>query len=366
MTTSTPSPTTDGRTAAPPVRGRRIPGRPRLLLGVLAVIAAACGGAATPTPGAPTPSPTPVTPVKLTVGLGYIPSVQFAQFYLADQAGYYRDEGLAVTFQNKVDPELITLVAQGALDVGIADGTSVIPAVSQGIPVQYIFTVYADFPSIVFAKASSGIAGPADLAGKKLGIPGKYGSSWIQLQALLAGAGLTPADLEIVPFPDYGQLAALEQGVVDAATGFVNNEPIRLELSGTPAVVLALPADSQLPGNGLIVAQKTLDGPKADAIRRFVAATRKAMAEIAADPQKGLEAAIARVPELATDRAAQLAVLEATIDTWQNDFTDANGIGAVDPAAWERSIAFMSGLPDSPVAKPVTVADCIDATFAAP
>jgi hypothetical protein len=72
------------------------------------------------------------------------------------------------------------------------------------------------------------------------------------------------------------------------------------------------------------------------------------------------------VPELATDRAAQLAVLEATIDTWQNDFTDANGIGAVDPAAWERSIAFMSGLPDSPVAKPVTVADCIDATFAAP
>lgn len=366
MTTSTPSPTTDGRTAAPSTGGRRIRGRPGLLLGLLAVIAAACGGSATHTPGAPTPSPTPVTPVELTVGLGYIPSVQFAQFYLADQAGYYRDEGLAVTFQNKVDPELITLVAQGALDVGIADGTSVIPAVSQGIPVQYIFTVYADFPSIVFAKASSGIAGPADLAGKKVGIPGKYGSSWIQLQALLAGAGLTPADLEIVPFPDYGQLAALEQGVVDAATGFVNNEPIRLELAGTPAVVLALPADAQLPGNGLIVAQKTLDGPKADAIRRFVAATRKAMAEIAAAPETGLEAAIARVPELATDRAAQLAVLEATIDTWQNDFTEANGIGAVDPAAWERSIAFMSGLPDSPVAKPVTVADCIDATFAAP
>ena len=39
-------------------------------------------------------------PVKLTVGLGYIPNVQFAQFYLADQAGYYRDAGLDVTFQN--------------------------------------------------------------------------------------------------------------------------------------------------------------------------------------------------------------------------------------------------------------------------
>ncbi len=357
---------------------RRTRGRPGLLLGVLAVIVAACGGGATATPGVPaptapatsgapaTPSPTPAAPVELTVGLGYIPSVQFAPFYFADQAGYYRDAGLEVTFQNKIDPELITLVGQGAVDVGIADGTSVIPAVSQGIPVRYVFTVYADFPSIVFAKASSGIAGPADLAGKKVGIPGKYGSSWIQLQALLAGAGLTPADLEIVTFPDFGQLAALEKGVVDAATGFVNNEPVRLELGGTPTVVLALPAGAQLPGNGLIVGQKALDGPKADAIRRFVAATRKAMDEITADPQKGLEAAIARVPELATDRAAQLAVLKATVETWQNDYTASYGTGAVDAAAWERSIAFMSGLPESPVAKPVTVADCIDATFAMP
>jgi NitT/TauT family transport system substrate-binding protein len=353
-------------------------GFPRPLLAALAAafLVASCGGAATPGPTAggdtpspsptPAPSPTPTAqPVALTVGLGYIPSVQFAQFYLADQAGYYRDAGVEVTFQNKIDPELVTLVGQGAIDVGIADGTSVIPAVSQEIPIHYVFTVYADFPSIVFAKTSSGIAGPADLAGRKVGIPGRYGSSWVQLQALLAGVGLTPADVEIVPFPDFGQLAALEQGVVDAATGFVNNEPVRLELAGTPTVVLALPEDAQLPGNGLIVGQAALEGPKADAIRAFIAATRRAMEEIAADPEKGLEAAIARIPELANDREAQLAVLRATIDTWQNDYTAANGLGAVDPAAWERSIDFMSGLPDSPVAGPVTVADCIDPTFAA-
>ncbi len=370
--------TTSTTTRAAVRRDRR---RPGVLLGLLAVFVAACGGAASSTPGTPTPegstapaatatpatpSPTPAAPVELTIGLGYIPSVQFAQFYLADQAGYYRDAGLEVTFQNKIDPELITLVGQGAIDVGIADGTSVIPAVSQGIPVRYVFTVYADFPSIVFAKASSGIVGPADLAGKKIGIPGQYGSSWIQLQALLAGVGLSPADVEIVPFPLYGQLAALQQGVVDAATGFVNNEPVQMELAGTPAVVLGLPADAQLPGNGLIVGQAALDGPKADAIRRFIAATRKATEEIIVNPDVGLEAAIVRVPELATDRAAQLAVLQATIDTWQNDYTAANGIGAVDPAVWERSIAFMSGLPDSPVAKPVTVAECIDATLASP
>ena len=81
-----------------------------------------------------------------------------------------------MTFQNKIDPDLITLVGQGAIDIGLADGTSMIPAVSQGIPVQYIATVYRAFPSIVFAKTESGIATAADLAGRKIGIPGRYGS----------------------------------------------------------------------------------------------------------------------------------------------------------------------------------------------
>jgi NitT/TauT family transport system substrate-binding protein len=363
-----------------PNASRRARGRAGGLLALgaaVALVVAACGGGATPTPGVPTStppgasptpgsaSPTPAAPIELTVGLGYIPNVQFAQFYLADQAGYYREAGLAVTFENKIDPELITLVGQGAIDVGIADGTSVIPAVSQGIPVRYLFTVYAEFPSIVFAKRSSGIETAADLKGRKVGIPGRFGSSWIQLQALLAGVGLAPADVDVVPFPDFGQLAALEQGVIDAATGFVNNEPVRLELGGTPAVVLALPPASQLPGNGLIAGQATLDGPKAEAIRGFIAATRRAMDQIAADPELGVEAATARIPELASDREAQLAVMKATIATWQSDYTQANGTGAIDLAAWDRSIAFMSGLPDSPVARPVTAAECVDATFAA-
>ena len=48
------------------------------------------------------------------------------------------------------------------------------------------------------------------------------------LQALLTSAGLTPDDLEIVLYPDFGQGAAVAQGAVDAATGFTNNEPVQL------------------------------------------------------------------------------------------------------------------------------------------
>ena len=358
--------------------GRRPVGRLRrmgTLLAAIALLATGCGGGTSPTPAASglasagtsgnePPSPSPAAPVRLVVGLGYIPNVQFAQFYLADQAGYYRDAGLEVEFQNKIDPELVTLVGQGAVDVGISDGTSVIPAVSQGIPIKYVWTVFAQFPNVVFSKATSGIATSADLRGRKVGIPGKFGSSWIQLQALLDGAGLTPADLQLVLFPDFGQLAALEKGAVDAATGFANNEPIRLELGGEKASVLSLPPTSQLPGPGLIVGAAALNGPKRVALRAFVTATEHAMRDIEADPQKGVDAAVARIPELAADQPAQLAVLKATIALWESDYTRANGMGAVDPALWERSISFMASLPDKLLATSVTAADCTSAALA--
>jgi NitT/TauT family transport system substrate-binding protein len=339
--------------------------RHRLVIGVLvavfAVAGCRAGAAPTPappsaTPAGPSPAPPSPSPIKLTVGLGYIPSVQFAPFYLAQEAGYYADAGLEVEFQNKIDPDLITLVGQGAIDVGIGDGTSVIPAVSQGIPIRYIATIYGLVPIVVFAKASSGIATAADLDGRKVGTPGRYGSGWIMLQALLGSAGLTVNDIEVVEYPDFTQRAAVAQGAVDAATGFANNEPVQLELDGQPAVVLRIDAITPLPGPGLIAGTETLDA-KHDAIAAFVAATLRAMGEIKADPSVGLDAAIAVVPELASAREAQAAILAATIESWTGPRQAAGGLGAIDRAGWTQSVAYLASLDLVPRA--VTVDDLV-------
>lgn len=328
-----------------------------LIAAALALVMGACTGQPAPSVSiGPTILASP--PTKLVVGLGYLPSVQFAQFYLAEQAGYYREAGLAVEFEHKIDPELITLIGQGSVDIGMGDGTSVIPAVSQGIPVRYVATVYARFPNVVFAKESSGIRTPADLAGRRIGTPGRFGSGWIMLQALLASADLTPDDVEVELFPDFGQRVALDQGRVDAATGFVNNEPIQMELGGTPVSVLRVDEITPLPGPGLVTGEATLR-EKREALRAFVAATLRAMAEIEADPEKGLEAAIARVPELGQDREAQRAILDATIETWQSPRIEAGGPGAIDREGWAESVAFMRSLPDSPVAREVSVDELV-------
>ena len=349
--------------------------RPTIVVGLLAALLVLAGCGVDSSTPAPTDSETPlasepaeseapetaspagsVEPVDLTVGLGYIPSVQFAPFYLAEQQGYYEEAGLNVEFQNRIDPDLITLVGQGTIDVGIGDGTSVIPAVSNGIPVRYLATIYGQFPSIVFAKESAGINAPADLAGKKLGTPGRFGSGWVALQAMLQSAGLTPDDLEIVEYPDFGQGAAVAAGQVDAATGFANNEPVQLELSGTPATVLHVDDIVALPGPGLIAGVGTLDEQQ-DAVQAFVTATLRAMEEIADNPEVGLDAAIAEVPELGNDRDTQRAILDATIETWTGPLQAERGFGAVDRDGWQASIDYLDDL--GLVPNPITIEDVL-------
>ena len=315
----------------------------------VAFIVGACGPGGTTTAqpsSAPTGTPVPVT---LKVGLGYLPSVQFAPFYLAQQAGYYASAGLNVTFENKIDPDLIDLTGQGSIDISVADGTDVIPAVSRGIPVRYVATVYGTFPSIVFAKASSGIKTAADLRGRKIGIPGKYGSSWIMLQALLKSAGMTRDDVTIAEYPDYGQGVAVQAGAVDAATGFANNEPVQLELTGAKAVVLHVDGVVALPGPGLITSTATL-GTKRDAVVAFVAATLRAMTEIAANPTVGLDASIAAVPDLGKARATQAAILDATIASW-SPASGGGPFGTIDSAGWQASLDYLTqlGLVPTPV-----------------
>ncbi|MEO8571558.1 MAG: ABC transporter substrate-binding protein [Chloroflexota bacterium] len=330
------------------------------------VLTGACSPSSTPAPSAsPASSPSgSIAPVALTVGLGYIPSVQFAQFYRADQAGYYAAEGLTVTFQNEIDANLVPKMGAGAVDLGLSDGTSVIPAVSQGIPIKYLATIYGQFPSIVFAKTSSGITSADDLVGKKVGIPGKYGSSWIMLQALMASKGHTVDDLTIAEYPDFGQGAAVAQGAVDAATGFVNNEPVQLErTTGQKAVVLHIDDVTPLPGPGIVAGNATI-AAKRDAVAGFIRATLKAMNDIAADPSLGVDASVTAVPELGTDRALQLALLAATISGWRPAAAVAGSpiTGAVDRAAWDKTLTFMTSLDLVP--KPVTSTDLIDTTFA--
>jgi NitT/TauT family transport system substrate-binding protein len=215
---------------------------------------------------------------------------------------------------------------------------------------------------VVFAPVEQGITSAADLAGHSVGIPGRYGSSWIALQGLLASAGLTTEDVEILTYPDFGHGVAVAAGQVDSAVGYLNNEPVTLRREGIDVDVVGVDDVAPLPGPGLVIPTAALH-EDASELRAFTAATLRAMAEIAADPQLGLDATFERVPELAGDAGLQAAILEATVQAWSNDYTDAHGLGSIDPAVWSSALDTMRSLPDSVVPDGLQVDDLIDGSL---
>ena len=296
---------------------------PRMALALIALLLVACQG----------PPPTATPPAELrgvTLLLGYRPDVQFAPFYVAQREGHFADAGLEVTIEHKQAPDVQRLVADGQAEFGVADATDVMIARTSGIPIRYVSTLYQSFPVALIGAAGAVPEDPADLAGLTIGTPGRFGSSWHALTAILEAGGLSVDDITLREFPQFNQAEGFSNGDVDLITGFRNNEPLRIASRGTEPDLLTLDELAPLPGPGVIVGDELLvDDP--ELVRAFTGAVAAAQAEVIADPEVGFAAAEATVPTIAEDPDIARAVLDATVELWEGDgFAD----GAVDRDLW--------------------------------
>jgi putative riboflavin transport system substrate-binding protein len=279
----------------------------RLLLPLLAVLLVGCTSPASPSPSVP------LRPVRLL--LGFQPDVQFAPFYYAQQEGLFAKYGMDVSIEYKSGEDIVRLVADGQAQFGVTDATDVMISRTAGIPVKYVATLYRLFPVALIGAKGTVPTDPADLAGKTIGTPGEFGSSWHALLALLDAGGLTAEDVTIRTYPQFNQVDGLLNRDVDLITGFRNNEPLRLAAQGMETDLLTVEDIAPLPGPGVIVGDGLLNSDPALA-NSFVNALFEAMAPIAADPQLGLDAAVVEVPAIASDTETALSVLKATIPLW--------------------------------------------------
>jgi NitT/TauT family transport system substrate-binding protein len=162
-----------------------------------------------------------------TLKVGVVNSMSAAPFYIADRLGYFKDEGINVQFMPF--PSMTNMVAPlgvGQLDVaGGALAAGIYNAVGRGIDVRVVADLESDPPGYGFSKLmirsdlvkSGKFKSIKDLKGLTIAgnTPGSTSSS--QLNELLKKASYTFADVKRVfmSFPE--QVAALQNGAVDAA-----------------------------------------------------------------------------------------------------------------------------------------------------
>lgn len=291
-------------------------------------------------------APAVTAPLRdITVGMGYIPNVQFAPYYVAQQRGYYRQAGLNVTFDYAFSPNLLELVGAGKIDVANADGTDAVTAVAHGVPIVYAMSEYQRFPVAIFALARSGIRSVAGLRGKTVGVPGFYGSTYVGLLAALRASGLKPKDVAIQAI-NYTQAEEVVAGKVDAAVGFSMNEPVLLARRGYQVTTFQVSDMANLVAPGLVVG-KSLIAHNPALVRAFIRATLHGLADSIADPRVAF-AMVRKVPGLTAlhgrDIGDQYAVLLHAVAFWHGSQTRMHGLGYCDPAQWAGSVRILQAI----------------------
>lgn len=294
-----------------------------ITLMIVVMLLAGCAGQPAATATAPQ-----MIPIRLPVG--YIPDIQFSPLYVAIDKGYYAAEGLEVSLDYSFETDAVALVGGDNLKFAIVSGEQVLLARAQGIPVVYTMAWYQQYPVGVTMKTASGITAPADLKGRRIGVPVLGGASYIGLRALLAAGGVAEKDvtLDVIGFT---QVEALVADKDDAVVVYIANEPVKLAAQGYDLTTLQVADYLQLVANGLITNEKTVrENP--DLVRRMVRATLHGIQDTLQNPDEAYEISKKYVETLAqADMAVQKQVLATSMALWQ-----AERLGYSQPQAWQN------------------------------
>lgn len=276
---------------------------PLLILSLLmcASLVMACG-----------PEPTPTTPPMeaASLQLQWVTQAQFAGYYVALDKGWYREEGIDLTI-NPGGPDLVPmdLVVAGTHEFGTSLLADLIVAVQEGKPVVSIAQIQQTNGLLLLAHRSSGIAGPADFAGKRVGV---WLGGWeAQFNALMTREGLTSQDFDLVsqgfsmdPFLD---------GSLDVASAMIYNEYHVLLESGIKAEDLNIIdyADYGLdfPGDSILTSRRLAE-EKPDLCVRMLRASLRGWEYAVQHPEEAADIVLKYDKSGIQTRGHQLSMME--------------------------------------------------------
>lgn len=287
---------------------------------LIVLIAAACG------PAAPAATPTPPAS-EASIQLSWVPNIEFAGLFMAEDEGFYAAEGLNVSIlpggydanSNYIDA--IDRVLSGEALFGITEGSELLVNRAEGQDLVAVMTIYQRHPFALISRADSEIMRPQDLVGATVEMGPK---SMPLFLALLKSQNIDPNSIDLRP-RDGESLQRMFAGEVDVVDDWLINEPGMLGEINT--IVLSDYGIDAYP-DVIFTTQATINNSP-DIVQRFVNATVRGLQAAAKHPDRAVEITMARNAEL--ELQAQQRGMQRSLPLLQPSGTQP---GMMTPTTW--------------------------------
>lgn len=292
----------------------------------------------------------------------WFPQAQFAGYFVAQDKGFYAEEGLDVTILDGGNVNPTVAVASGNADFGTDWVANMLAQREQGLDVVTIAQVYQASGYRMVALKDSGIETIADLAGRKVGV-WAFGNEFAS-EAVFSAAGLTSSLDPTVTSPDVEAVVyAFDPSLVfpnevDVASAMTYNELDQIIGLGYDLENLSVlvPADigADLLEDNIFTTPATLASANfkgsglsgAEVAARFLRATIRGWQYAIDNQAEAVDIVLAHCGDTCAGSGSRQSPL--IHQTWQmaevaklvKPAADTQ-IGALDQAAFDRSVALL-------------------------
>jgi len=286
------------------------------------------------------------TPRRLRMILNTFYSGPQAWFFLADDRGYLREEGIELEFTpGDTAANAVPKVASGAYDVGYGDMNALIELAAGGATSAAVgvYATFNDSPYTIAVPAESAIRTPKALEGTTLGAhPNDAAMRMLREFAGSTGIDASKIKVDISPLPHRDMVGLmLDEGRWAGLFGFVNTlRAAAIEAGVDPATRLRFLEYRQfvpdLYGSALMVTRQLADS-EPTVVAGLVRAVNRGLVDTVADIDAAIDAVARRDPTI--DRAANRERLAGTLAVEMAHPEGARlGIGDIDLERLRRAI----------------------------
>ena len=208
----------------------------------------------------------------------------FGPWMLAQQRGYFTQEGLKVTFQvARGGVDVAKMVGAGNATIGGAIGDTPIMVRSNGIPVKAVAVLGGRSLMQLVINKDKGINSIKDLKGKTITTLAFQDTTYFALLGMLSSAGLTKNDVNAQAAGPAGIYKLFLAGQADAMAS-VPDWTYIVKTQGTMKIEI-IPSDTVFKSMAqAIVASDEMIAKNPELVRKIVRATLKGMKDIMDNP----------------------------------------------------------------------------------